>query len=96
MGLLQYSQPMTPGNPPLLVGETLPAATQGVFYSQNIATQASGGFPPYTFALLSDTGPDTPMVSSAGVITFTPTTQTLLADSIGFLVDGLGNYLSLN
>jgi len=56
----------------LLVGETLPPATFGVPYSQNISGQASGGVLPYVFSLLSATGPDTWFVSTTGVITGTP------------------------
>jgi beta-glucosidase len=55
----------------LLTGETLPPGTTGVPYSQSIASQASGGTPPYTFAEVSG-GPDTITVSPTGTITLTP------------------------
>ena len=55
--------------PLIFVGETLPTAIPNVAYSQNIAPQASGGAPPYTFTLISQTGPDNWFVSTTGVIT---------------------------
>lgn len=64
-----------------LAGETLPAATNGVPYSQNISGQASGGTPPYTFSLISATGTDSWFVSAAGVITGVPGQAFLVTDT---------------
>ena len=70
-----------------MLGETLPAATNGVFYTQNIAGQAKGGTPPYSYTLISTTGGDTWFVSLAGVITGTPVTAG------NFLITETGAYL---
>jgi len=53
------------------IGETLPTAFIGTPYSQNIAGQASGGIPPYTFTMLSTSGPW--LITSGGVINGTAT-----------------------
>jgi hypothetical protein len=76
----------------MLIGETLPSATVGVAYTQNISGQASGGVPPYTFSLLGTAPPgDTWFISSAGVITGTPITQNVLITENGtFLVTETG------
>ncbi len=50
---------------------TLPPATQGTFYSQTIT--AVGGNAPYTFSLLSGSLPAGLSISSAGVLSGTPT-----------------------
>ncbi len=95
--LLQYSQPMVSRLAPLtLVGETLPPATSGVFYSQDISGQAFGGTAPYNpFSEITSIGPDTISVSSAGVISFTPTTTILLTDIYGnFLLSASGAWLT--
>lgn len=52
---------------------TLPDGTVGTAYSQTLA--ASGGFPPYTWALTTGTLPDGLSISTAGAITGTPTTS---------------------
>jgi len=58
--------------PPLVVTTTsLPAATVGVPYSTTLA--ASGGKPPYTWSLASGALPPGLAISSAGVISGTPT-----------------------
>jgi hypothetical protein len=56
----------------ILTGETLPTATNGVFYTQDISGQASLGLPPYTFSVVSATGSDLWTVTSAGVINGVP------------------------
>lgn len=71
-----------------LLGETLPTATLGQLYTQNISGRAVGGTPPYTFALVSYSPPtDVYTVSSAGVINgapggFTADSSAVTADSI--------------
>jgi hypothetical protein len=80
-----------------LGSETLPAATQGVAYSQNISAQAHGGFAPYTFSLLSTNSPysDVWFVSAAGVITGTPNVTNFLITETGvFIVTETGINLS--
>jgi hypothetical protein len=88
-----YCKPQANSNAALtLTGLTLPTATPGVAYTQSIAAQAAGGFPPYTFSLISTSGGDTWFVSVAGVITGTPITGNFRVDSLGNLrVDNLGN-----
>lgn len=54
-----------------ILGITLPQATPGVPYSQDVSGQASGGTPPYTFSKVSQTGPDNWNVSVAGIISGT-------------------------
>jgi hypothetical protein len=78
-----------------LIGETLPSASPGSPYSQNISGQASGGVPPYTFSLVSSTGSDTWFVSSAGVISGTPGSSLLVTETGNFLVTDTGNGLSI-
>jgi hypothetical protein len=58
----------------LFVGETLPSASVGVLYTQNISGQASGGNPPYMFSMVtySSPGGNVWTVSPAGVISGTP------------------------
>jgi len=58
----------------MLTGETLPNATVGVLYQQNISGQATGGTPPYTFSLVSYVSGSGNVwtVSAAGVISGTP------------------------
>lgn len=55
-----------------LTPPTLPAGTTGVAYSQTIT--ASGGTGPYTFAVASGTLPAGLTLSTAGVVSGTPTT----------------------
>lgn len=55
------------------MGETLPNATIGQPYTQNIASRAIGGKAPITFALVSFSPPgDVYTVSPAGVINGVP------------------------
>jgi len=62
-----------PGCPVLtLAPPTLPNGTIGVAYSQTIT--ASGGTPPYTFAVTSGVPPPGLVLSIAGVLSGTPTT----------------------
>lgn len=68
------------------VGETLPTATPGVAYSQNISGQASSGTPPYTFTLLSTTGTDIWTVSPSGVINGIPGQAFLVTESGNSLI----------
>ena len=77
-----------------LAGITLPAATNGVPYSQNISGQASGGTPPYTFSLISATGTDVWFVSAAGVITGTPGQAFLVTGDAVPIVTGDGVQLT--
>jgi len=78
-----------------LVGETLPNASIGVPYTQNIAGQASGGTPPYSFALLSSTGGDSWSVSTAGVINGTPGATLQITDTGAFIVTETGAFQSV-
>jgi hypothetical protein len=66
-------------------GETLPAATEGQPYSQNIAGQVAGGLAPFTFTLIASGGSagDTYTVSAAGVINGTPNVRPLLVTETG-------------
>lgn len=77
-------------------GETLPSVAQGNPYSQNVATQASGGQPPYTFTMINQTGGDGFAVDPVtGVVTGTPNVQPLLVNENGvFLTTQTGAYLS--
>src|SRR5271156_5144291 len=59
--------------PPLLVGTTLPTAIVNSAYSTTVSSYAFYGVPPYTFALVSETGGNTYAVSSAGAVTGTIT-----------------------
>jgi hypothetical protein len=82
----------------VFTGETLTAAL-GVPFTQDISGQASLGVPPYTFSEIGSTGPDTIAVSSAGVISFTPSVTppsfTLLTDYLGNdLLSASGAYLT--
>ncbi len=51
-------------------GPTLPPATRGTPYSTTIA--ATGGQSPYTFTLTGATGTNSPVLSTSGVLTLTP------------------------
>ena len=53
-------------------GETLPPATIGVYYSQDISGQVLGGSLPYTFTEVSSTGSNIWSVSATGVISGIP------------------------
>lgn len=69
----------------------LPGATQGIAYSDTMA--ATAGTAPYTWSLTSQTGSNTWAVSSAGVVTGTP--STLETDSLVIKVtDALGGTAS--
>lgn len=71
-------------------GEMLPGFVPGTAYLQNIAGQASLGIPPFTFSLVSQSGPNAWFVSSAGVITGTPGGVDLVTDAGVFLVTDTG------
>ena len=77
-----------------LAGETLPLATLGVPYSQDISGQASGGTPPYVFSLLSSTGTDVWFVTTAGVINGIPGQASLVTDAGVPLVTDAGVQLT--
>jgi CHRD domain len=57
--------------PGITTGGMLPPATIGVAYSQTLT--ASGGTPPYTFAVMSGSLPSGLSLSTAGVLSGTPT-----------------------
>ena len=67
---------------------SVPAATQSAPYSQTLS--ASGGTGPYTFSLLSGALPAGLTLSSAGVISGTPTAGGTAVFTVQAL-DSLGN-----
>lgn len=77
--LVAGTQPLTlivdpsgsPGGPVVVTTATLPNAIIGLAYSQGLA--ASGGQPPYTWAVIAGSLPSGLVLSSNGVISGTPT-----------------------
>lgn len=67
-------QLVVPAPPTITTTSPLPSGTTGTAYSQTLA--ASGGATPYTWALASGSLPAGLSLSSAGVISGTPTTAT--------------------
>jgi hypothetical protein len=69
-----FSLTISPATQPLVIttSTTLPAGTQGVAYSAQMA--ASGGVPGYTWAVIAGSLPAGLSLSGAGVISGTPTT----------------------
>jgi len=81
-----------------LTAETGPGATVGSAYSLNVAGQALGGAPPYTFSAGPETGPDAGSiaVSGAGAITIaspasagTDTVTVVITDRAGWTATGV-------
>ena len=85
--LVLYSSPIVP--PPIaplmaLWPDPLPNGVVGVFYSYTLT--ASGGIPPYTFALVSGTLPaGLSLDPVTGIVSGTPTTQ-ISMDAVSFSV----------
>ena len=67
---LAFTVMSAPGGP-LAITSPLPPATTGLPYSQ--ALTASGGTPPYVWSLVSGVPPNGITLSSAGVLSGTPT-----------------------
>lgn len=66
-----YLLPCRTLQPVVVTTAALPNGSQGTAYSFQYS--ANGGTPPYTWALVSDTGTNTWLVSSGGLLTGTPT-----------------------
>ena len=69
-----------PPGPLNLIGQTLPTADLGYPYSQTL--RATGGTPPLTYAVTSGALPAGIMLSTAGVLTGTPTMTALTQFSV--------------
>ena len=78
-----YSVSPQGGGPLRLLGRVLAQAFWGQLYSQNIAPQASAGNLPYSFSGISNVGPDSPALSSGGVISMTPIVPSVRVTSDG-------------
>lgn len=76
-------------------GATLPGFTPGVAYSQNVAGHVTGGVPPFTFSLVTETSLNTWFVDSLGNITGTPGGVDLVTETGVFLVTDTGDRKSV-
>jgi hypothetical protein len=76
---------------------TMPGATVGVAYSASIATAASvtGGTPPYTYAITSGSLPAKLTMSTAGLVTGTPST-TGTSSFVVTVTDSSGSAIQMN
>jgi hypothetical protein len=84
----------TTSNYPLVITtQSLPAATVGVPYSATLT--ATGGIPPYTWTVISGSLPPGLSLSSAGVISGTPTTAGTYNFTVQ-VIDPLGNFGSIS
>jgi hypothetical protein len=84
----------TTSNYPLIITtQSLPAATVGVPY--NATLTAAGGIPPYTWTIISGALPPGLSLSSAGVISGTPTSAGTFNFTVQ-VIDPLGNVGSIS
>lgn len=82
------------GGPLALAGKTMAAAFYGAPYSQSMATQASAGIPAYAFVQPSQSGPNTFVTSTLGLVTGTPNIPDVqIMDDGTYIVDENGNIL---